>query len=321
MKINDDGTTITVTQYPAITDAAHLHRRDYNLIPQIMPDRKEGLTAFSGVFQATADIPYLDCVNVDSSGYEVSSAFSQYYNHYHCANMALYSHAANEMHSFFFGGIAQYFDSAGILVQDNNVPFVKTIARVVRNSTGEMTEYKLPVEMPALLGASAELILADGLPTYPNRVINADDITADTTLAGYIVGGINSTARNIFFINTGTESSASASIYKVYLVKTGTNGVDHINQQSRGGLHLQLFPNPSEGTVYVKFELKTATSVLITMTSNDGRQVIRDTRTLPSGPHTLRYDIGRSGRPSTNILFITLQTPEQSSTQKLILSD
>ena len=47
---------------------------------------------------------------------------------------------------FFFGGIAQYYDSLGILVQDNNVPFVKTIARVTRDASGTMAEYKLPIE-------------------------------------------------------------------------------------------------------------------------------------------------------------------------------
>jgi hypothetical protein len=54
------------------------------------------------------------------------------------------------MHTVFFGGIAQYYDSLGILVQDNNVPFVKTIARVTRDASGTMAEYKLPIVMPTL---------------------------------------------------------------------------------------------------------------------------------------------------------------------------
>lgn len=82
-------------------------------------------------------------MNIDSSGYAANNAFSQYYNHYHCAFLPPYSAGANEMHTVFFGGIAQFYDSLGILVQDNNVPFVKTIARVTRNAAGVMAEYKL----------------------------------------------------------------------------------------------------------------------------------------------------------------------------------
>jgi hypothetical protein len=37
-KINDDGTTLSVTHFPSITDAENLHRRDYNVVPQILPN-------------------------------------------------------------------------------------------------------------------------------------------------------------------------------------------------------------------------------------------------------------------------------------------
>ena len=81
--IFDNGVTLSVTHLPAIVDAANLHRRDYNVVPQIMPTGQEGLTAFSGVFQVGVDLPYLNCVNIDSTGHTVNNAFSQYYNHYH----------------------------------------------------------------------------------------------------------------------------------------------------------------------------------------------------------------------------------------------
>ncbi|TAD94454.1 MAG: T9SS C-terminal target domain-containing protein [Bacteroidetes bacterium] len=96
-----------------------LHRRDYNVLPQIWPDGREGATAFSGVFQPTVDLPFLTAVNIDSSGYALAPNFTQYYNHYHCANVALYSQSTQEMHNVFFGGIAQFYDSLGVLVQDN----------------------------------------------------------------------------------------------------------------------------------------------------------------------------------------------------------
>ena len=136
----DDGTNLSISHFPAIVDAANLHRRDFIVVEQIMPNGEEGLTAFSGVFQQDVDLPFLYPVNIDSSGYFPNNDFSQYYNHYHCAQIPMFSAASNEMHTVFFGGIAQYFDSVGTLVQDNEVPFVKTIARVTRDANGVMSE-------------------------------------------------------------------------------------------------------------------------------------------------------------------------------------
>lgn len=105
--LQDDGTIITVNHLPILSDAVNLHRRDYNAVPQIMPNQQEGITAFSGVFQVGVDLPFLNCVNIDSTGYAVNNNFQQYYNHYHCAVLPLYAASAQEMHSIFFGGIAQ----------------------------------------------------------------------------------------------------------------------------------------------------------------------------------------------------------------------
>jgi len=217
--ILDDGINLNIVHLKSVTDSVNLHRRDLNVIPQIMPDGQEGLTAFSGVFQVSEDLPFLNCVNIDSTGYAVNNSFIQYYNHYHCAHIPLYSKASNEMHNLFFGGIAQYSDSAGVLVQNDNVPFVKTIARVTRDGNGTMTEHKMPVEMPAFLGAGSEFIRADNLPEYDNEVLNLDAIKADSILIGYIFGGIRSSESEIFWSNNGTQSTASPEIYKVFLLK------------------------------------------------------------------------------------------------------
>ena len=187
-QISDDGNTITIDHLPSITDAINLHRRDYNATAQIFPDGAEGLTAFSGVFQTSVNFPYLNCVNIDSTGYIVNNDFSQYFNHYHCANVPLYSATQNEMHTVFFGGIAQYYENLGIIIQDDNVPFVKTIARVTRDSEGNMVEYKLPNEMPSFLGAGSEFIPVQSILKYNNGVIKMDEIIGDTVLLGYIYG-------------------------------------------------------------------------------------------------------------------------------------
>jgi hypothetical protein len=217
--LQDNGTKISVNFLPEIKDTANLHRRDFNVVPQVMPNGEEGLTAFSGVFRSDADLPYLNCVNIDSSGYNLNKNFTQYYNHYHCANIPLFSTAANEMHTVFFGGIAQYYDSAGTMIKDDEVPFVKTIARVTRTADGVMKEYKLPIEMPALLGAGAEWIPNEKLPLLENGVIHMDALPKGSTLLGYIFGGIHSTAPNIFWTNNGKQSSAQATLFKVVIIK------------------------------------------------------------------------------------------------------
>jgi hypothetical protein len=316
--ITDDGSTITISHLPTITDAANLHRRDYNAVPQILPNGDEGITAFSGVFQPMVDLPFLHAVTVDSSTYSVDNTFQQYYNHYHCAVLPLYAASTNEMHNVFFGGIAQYYDSAGVLVQDNNVPFVKTIARVTRNSAGSMAEYKLPVEMPGLLGAGAEFIPSTTVPHFTNGVLKLDDFTADSTLVGYIYGGIASTAANIFFTNTGSESSASSQLFKVYVIKDSTVGIDDLNEQSIGTLKMQVFPNPNDGTFIVKFHLTSIVKTKISLYSIDGRTIENNVLTqVVIGENTFQRKIKHLDKGGTYIL--TIETPYETATQKIII--
>jgi hypothetical protein len=182
--ILDDGLTLSVTHYPATIDTNQLHRRDYNLVAQIFPNGSEGMTAFSGVFQKNVNQPFLNSVDIDNNSYTVNNSFAQYYNHYHCANLPLYSASQNEMHTVFFGGIAQYYDSAGVLVQNTDVPFVKTIARVTRTGTGAMAEYKMNASMPSLLGAGSELIANSAIPRYPSGVVKLDELTVRLYLSG-----------------------------------------------------------------------------------------------------------------------------------------
>ena len=316
--INDNGVTLSVTHLPAIIDATNLHRRDYNVVPQILPTGQEGLTAFSGVFQVGVDLPFLNCVNIDSTGHTVNNAFSQYFNHYHCAHIPLYSATNNEMHTVFFGGIAQYYDSLGILVQDNNVPFVKTIARVTRDASGTMAEYKLPIAMPTLLGAGSEFIPINTVPRYSNEVFKLDDFTADSTLVGYIYGGISSTAANTFFTNTGTQSSASSQIFKVYVIKNSTVGIHDLNEQSIGTLKMQVFPNPSDGDFVVKFHLNKIAETKISLYNIDGKKIEeRVLNNLQIGENTFQRKIKNLDLGGTYIL--TIETPYEKATQKIII--
>lgn len=316
----DDGITITVSHLPSISDAANLHRRDYNAVSQILPNGAEGVTIFSGVFQPVVDLPYLHSVQVDSLGYTVNNTFQQYYNHYHCAVLPLYSASNNEMHNVFFGGIAQYFDSAGVLVQDINVPFVKTIARVTRDASGTMAEYKLPIEMPSLLGTGSEFIPIESVPHFSNEVLKLDDFSSDSTLVGYIFGGISSTAANIFFTNTGSQSSASNLLFKVYVIKDKNVGIDVLNAQSIGTLKMQVFPNPNDGVFKVMFNLERISDVKVTIQSADGK--ILETQSYPKmlvGEYSFSKNI--QGLTNGGTYLVTLETTYENAVQKVVIEN
>ncbi len=313
----DNGTTITITHLPSYIDSVNLHRRDYNAEAQILPNGEEGITMFSGVFQHAANLPFLNSVNVDSNGYSVNNGFQQYYNHYHCPVLPIYSEINNEMHTVFFGGIAQFYDNNGTLVQDDNVPFVNTIARVTRDANGNMAEYKLPIEMPSLVGAVAEFIPNEGIPQFANGVFKLDSLTTDNTLIGYIYGGISSTQPNIFFTNDGTQSDASSQIFKVFIKKRSLS-VDEFNYSSTSALNLTIYPNPNEGRLNISFNLSKRDDVTISIFDMKGALLNKTLlENLNEGKN--HYSKELNNLTSGNVYLISLETSTEKITQKLII--
>ena len=220
-KISDDSTNLTIDDYSANKDEENLHRRDYNMVPQIFPDGTKGFTMFSGVFQYDANLPWLNSVDVTESGYKVNNEFAQFLSQYHSAKVPIYDSETKEMMTVFFGGLSQYqYDKNGELVKDDEVPFVKTISMVTRYPDGSMTEKVLGIKMPAFLGSGAEFIpLLDKTIYLENEIVNLNILKQEKTLIGYIYGGIESSSKNIFFRNNGTQSIASNQAFKVYITK------------------------------------------------------------------------------------------------------
>jgi hypothetical protein len=315
----DNGTTITITHLKSHLDSNNLHRRDYNAESQILSNGNESITMFSGVFQHTANLPFLNSVAIDSSSYTVNNTFQQYYNHYHCPVLPIYSKANNEMHTVFFGGIAQFYDSAGILIQDNNVPFVNTIARVTRDANGSMAEYKLPIVMPSLLGAGAEFIPNLNFPHFNNEVFKLDSVTNDSVLIGYIYGGISSTQPNIFFTNTGTQSSANSQVFKVFIKKSKTVSIDELNYASTSSLKLLIYPNPNDGELKISFNLTKNEDVTISILDMKGALIDKTTLTnLKVGKNQYTKNIKNLIKGGT--YFISLETSTEKTTHKLIIA-
>jgi hypothetical protein len=256
-------------------------------VPQIFPDGSQGFTVFSGVFRYDADLPWLNTVDVLPGSYTVNNDFNQYLNQYHTAHAVLYSATSNEMHTAFFGGISRYFlNAAGVLVDDPEVPFVKTISLVSRSADGTMQEFKLG-EMPGLLGSGAEFMLAENLPLLTDDIIDFDALTDEQPI-GYVIGGIESTLPNVLFLNGDDLSSASGRVFKVILKKQATDVVQISGQQYFG---LKLFPNPASAKLTVNFSVPVDDMVYLTFTDSTGKVLKHEKRTVESGEYELYFDV------------------------------
>ena len=129
------------------------------------------------------------------------------------------------MSTVFFGGIGRYyFDGNGQLWDDVNVPFVNTISRWYAAETAPCWKRRsapCPRSWAPVRNSSLRLM-------FPRRSTTSSistQLEGDTVLAGHIVGGIESSAANIFFINTGTQSDASTRVFQVLLVRDINTGV------------------------------------------------------------------------------------------------
>lgn len=288
--IEDDGTSLAIANYTEVIDTAELHRRDYNLVAQVFPNGTNGYTAFSGVFQYVADIPWLNTVDITADSYTVVPDFEQLLNQYHGAHMPVYSNGDNVMSTVFFGGIGRYyFDANGQLVDDVNVPFVNTISMVSREGDGSMEELAIG-EMPALLGAGAEFIHNPNIPLISDAIVDLDALVGDTVLAGYIVGGIRSSARNIFFINNGTQSDASARVFRVLLVQD--LGTGEAPPEADGTQVLVVNSVPGTGELFITVDLAVGGAVELDLLDSSGRHVRQlFSARMTAGAQRMRVDV------------------------------
>lgn len=241
--IHDDGTNLSISNYSVSTDTINFHRRDFNLVPQIFPNGEYGFTAFTGVFQYGINQPYLNTVDIGHNWELTNSNFNQNLSQYHSAVMPVYDSASNYMHSIFFGGMSKYtLDTVSqTLVIDSLVPFVNTISKVSRDNFGNMTEYKLPVSMPGLMGTNSHFILLSSTPTLHGKIIDLNALSGNV-LVGYIVGGIVSPEPNISDTDPSV-SEATPFVLGVYIDKT-TVSANEI--QVKEPVVLKAYPNPSK---------------------------------------------------------------------------
>jgi hypothetical protein len=270
-ELSAPGQVLAVLNYQLVTDQVNLHRRDYNLLPHIYPNGEFGYLLSSGVFQLNADLPFLYPVEIKSSGHTPVNGFSQYLSNYHSSKFSLYDSATQSMHHLFLGGMSQYYYQNGTLINDPNVPFVKTMSRLVQGADGNYQEYVLSNEMPGLLGSSAELVANENVPHYLGEIIDLAALSGDSILIGHVVGGIKSGSLNPFTQNNTNATDANAVLYEVWLKRTATNAIEVVLPEET--LSIELFPNPSVEDIYIDFNFSAKHNVELFILDASGKLV------------------------------------------------
>jgi hypothetical protein len=298
-----------------------LHRRDFNVLASIVPGtQNQNISVYSGVFQVANDIPFLNAVNITPQGFSEIPNFAQYYNHYHCGSFGLFQPTSQTMSHYFFGGIAQYYDSLGVLIQDNNVPFVKSIAKVVQDANGNWTEHLLPIQLPDYLGAGSEFIPAPGLNIFENGVIQhmPEWDSQDSILLGYLYGGIRSSAKNIFWDNEGNLSIAAPTVFQVFFHPQAAQSV--VNPQSFNGWQMQVYPNPFNQTIYLQLELNTMTDVKIEWRDLSGK-LIETNAFASQAPGKHEYVFNEKSHWIGGTYLMTVTAEGKTFSQRVIFSN
>lgn len=267
--VNNNPGSLSVSHIQPITDAVHLHRRDFNLLPMIYPGDSAGFMISAGVFQPAADLPYLYPVDIRTEGITPRTGFNQYLSQYHSAHTSLYRQG--EMHHLFWGGMSQYHYVNGQLVEDQQVPFVKTISRLTRRTDGTLEEFLLPEEMPGLRGASAEFIPNHELPYDEMEILHVDNLSEDSIPAGYIVGGLLSPLANPFSSNQTNQTSASATIYAVWLIRDEVSAIVPLPGSHRR--QFRIWPNPAHERIMLDIPPGNGSAYYWYMTDPMGRLI------------------------------------------------
>lgn len=300
--IDNSGTSLSFANYEEIVDAVHLHRRDYNLLPQVFPNGELGYTISSGVFQINANLPFLYPVDIKENEYIAQTSFNQYLSNYHSGKACLYDATNNNMHNLFFGGMSQYYYNNGTLVQDDTVPFVKTISRTTRVADGSLMEYQLPIEMPNLKGAGAEFIPNESLPHYTNEVIKLSDITSSEFVIGHLFGGIESSSISAFTDNATNLTSADPTVYEVKLVYNPALSVDKID--GKNPFSFSVYPNPAENdTIKVSLTIPYLANLEYIMSSVEGKILSEGTiEGIHLGKNEMNFSLEEA---NANIVMLT----------------
>jgi hypothetical protein len=249
-----------------ITDPMHLHRRDFNLMAQISENNEKYLLISSGVFQLSEDLPFLYPVAIHANEHHAHTEFNQYLSNYQSAKALFYDEQKHTNYSVFFGGISQHFFRNDSLINDPNVPFVKTIS-LLKNKDNNFEEFKFNAEMPKLKGAGAEFFPSKNMELIDNELIKLNNLKGDSILVGQIFGGIESSSISAFTDNETALTNADANLYEVILVRN-SNPLKAIHEKEM--FQFNIYPNPKAGLINIEFKLDEEAEIYFYITDLEG---------------------------------------------------
>lgn len=232
-QVIDDGNILYVQQGNQLKKNPDYHRRDLNVIPIIQESTHFSFIALSGVFTKDEGV-YTVPVFIDAEGKAFMpdptnpNTFKQGMNNYFCAYTNLYSKKSNKNHILLYGGFSYLFLDNGSIQADPEIPFINTVSAIVVDGERNVSQYLMDNQYPTIIadfgqppnqslifGVGARFIPAENVPLFPNDIISYDEL-GSSTLLGYIVGGIDSIARNTV---SSSQSAASPYIFTVTLQK------------------------------------------------------------------------------------------------------
>jgi len=257
------------------------------------------------------DLPYLEPVYIDGSGYTLDNSFQQKMMQYTGSNFLVFDSLTGKMHTTFLGGTSLYYHDqpTNTLVMDSLVPFVKDISTLTRASDGSSSEYIHSLKLPALVGTNSIVIMEPSVPQYPNGVIKLASLTG-RTMIGYLFGGIRAT-----FPNNG-QTFPNDRIYKIFVTRSPfgitPNGTGIPSKFFLG----QNYPNPFNPTTQINFDIPAAGFVKITVFDMLGRIISEPVKEeLAAGKYSVEFDVSEHG---SGIYYYRLETSGFVQTKKMV---
>lgn len=284
--IDDDGTTLGISNYAEMSDAANLHRRDVNVGPVVLNDGSEGFALFGGVFQISQNLPWTNPVYFDGSTMSVDTGFDAQFGHYTQPMIPLYSEADEVMHTVFIGGMNQFYydEDMASIEEDTLVPFTDDVTAISRNSAGTTVETVMPFTLPGLLGTNAAFVADETLDKFGNGVFKLDEING-RALVGHMFGGIESDMPNAGWF--GGTTNASDRVFEVYI--TGTVSAEEETPES---FEISApYPNPFGSKTHLNIRLDEPQVLSIELFDVLGKRIalIADGQHA-AGPHSFAID-------------------------------
>jgi len=272
--LSDDGTTITLSGFTYQSDTTNFHRRDLNTGPIVKPDGSFAIGAYGGVFRKDSNLPFRHPITISAGGTSVNNSYEQVMSQYTCAMMPIYDSTSQIMYTTFFGGISlyNYNETTSTINRDTLVPFINDVTTMTVYPSGTVEETILPVHLSGLLGSNSKFIHTQHVSSYSNEVIRIRNLPNSKILAGYLFGGIRASIGN-FGISTANDT-----IYRIFITPNNVNV--EISDVHNPIQNIQLFPNPSNQSTMLLFNLLNTEDLNIAVYDLTGKIVLHITKEI-----------------------------------------